>query len=89
MSKIIIYNYNTTQAILNFFDVFESLPENQFKIKDNLELPRILGSNENFEQLTDSEAKFVIDRLVARGFYLGESLNITRYYNPEVYQRSE
>ena len=85
MSKIIIYNYNISQSILNFFDVFESLPENEFKTRDNLELPRILGSNENFEQLEDSEAKFVIDRLVARGFYLGESLNIARYYNPEVY----
>lgn len=85
MAKIIIYNYNTTKSILNFFDVFNSLPENEFKTRDNLELPRILGSNENFEQLEDSEAKFVIDRLVARGFYLEESLNIARYYNPEVY----
>ncbi len=85
MSKIIIYNYNISQSVLNFFDVFNSLPENEFKTRDNLELPRILGSNENFEQLEDSEAKFVIDRLVARGFYLEESLNIARYYNPEVY----
>lgn len=83
--KIIIYNYNLTQSILNFFDVFESLPENQFRSKDVLELPRIISSNENFEQMEESEAKFVIDRLVARGFYEDESLNIHRYYNPKVY----
>ena len=85
MSKIIIYNYNISQSILNFFDVFESLPENEFKTKDNLELPRVIGSNENFEQLEESETTWYINKMVARGFYLEESLNITRYYNPKVY----
>jgi hypothetical protein len=85
MSKIIIYNYNISQSILNFFDVFESLPENEFKTKDNLELPRVIGSNENFEQLEESEATWYINKMVTRGFYLEEGLNIARYYNPEVY----
>lgn len=85
MPKIIIYNYNTSQSILNFFDVFNVHPDDEYKNLTFESLPRILGSNESFEQLTDSESKFVIDRLVARGFYLGESLNIARYYNPEIY----
>lgn len=89
MPKIIIYNYHTTQGILNFFDVYTSLPENEFKTKDNLELPRVIGSNENFEQLEESEATWYINKMVARGFYLGESLNIARYYNPEVYPDNE
>lgn len=83
--KIIIYNYNLTQSVLNFFDVFESLPENEFKIKDDLELPRVIGSNENFEQLEESEATWYINKMVSRGFYLSGSLNICRYYNPKVY----
>lgn len=86
MSKIIIYNYNTTQAILNFFDVFTSLPENEFKTHDELELPRVIGSNESFEQMEESEAAWYInDKVNRQGFYLEDSSNIARYYNPKVY----
>lgn len=86
--KIIVYNYNLTQSLLNFFDVFESLPENEFKIKDDLELPRVIGSNENFEQMEESEALWYINQKLAQGFYKGENLNICRYYNPKVYPQN-
>lgn len=88
LMKIIIYNYNEKLSVLNFFDVFESLPENEFRSKDELELPRVIGSNENFEQMTESEAKFEITRLVGRGFYKEDGLNICRYYNSKVYPQN-
>lgn len=85
MSKIIIYNYNTSQSILNFFDVFNVHPDDEYKNLSIESLPRVIGSNENFERLEESEAKWLIDKYIAKGFYLGESLNITRYYNSKVY----
>ena len=83
--KIIIYNYNLTQSLLNFFDVFESLPENEFRSKDELELPRVVGSNENWESMENSEATWYINQKTQQGFYKEEDLNICRYYNPKVY----
>lgn len=83
--KIIIYNYDLTQSILNFFDVFNVHPKDENKIITSESLPRILGSNENFEPMENSEATWYINQKTQQGFYKEDSLNICRYYNPKVY----
>lgn len=83
--KIIIYNYSPDQSILNYFDVFE-LPDCYEPIESNL--PRSLQNGEIFESMTESEAQFLINNYLAKKFYIGESCNVDRYYNPKIYPQN-
>lgn len=81
--KIIIFNTNTSQSEICFFDVLNELPN--IHTKSIEDLPRVLGSNEYFQRMEESEAKHLIEKYVReKGFYQSSGYTV-RFYNPKYY----